>query len=216
MNYELIYEQLVTRGQNRSVLEGYKERHHIIPKCMGGSDDPENLVDLTPEEHYLAHLLLVKIHPKNRRLIRAAMIMSQGGNSLQNRIGNKQYGWLRRACKAFDSRTEHTCKLCSKTFMAYPNNNRVYCSRACRAKLGQLRPVQVDKIEISCQTCDTKFMVYACQKRKFCSQTCKSKSQENKVTLCCKICKEDFKVLPSQAKRRQYCSPECARQRYFY
>jgi len=29
---------------------------------MGGSDDKSNLVDLTPEEHFLAHQLLLKIH----------------------------------------------------------------------------------------------------------------------------------------------------------
>ena len=216
MNYKLIYEQLVTRGQERPELEGYKERHHIIPRCMGGDDGEGNLVDLTPEEHFLAHQLLVKVYPGNIKLVRAAMLMSQGGNSQQDRSGNKQYGWLKRACKDFDSRVEHTCKLCSSKFLAYPSSNRVYCSRACRAKLGQLRPVQVGKIEHNCVVCQTPFMAYACSKRKFCSQDCKKKSQENKTTLCCKICKKDFDVLPSQAKRRQYCSPECARLRYFY
>jgi len=34
---------------------GY-HRHHIIPKYMGGGDDKENLVYLTPEEHAQAHL----------------------------------------------------------------------------------------------------------------------------------------------------------------
>ena len=39
----------------------YYERHHIIPKSMGGSDDESNLIYLTGKEHYLAHLLLTKI-----------------------------------------------------------------------------------------------------------------------------------------------------------
>ena len=217
MNYKLIYEQLVTRGQERPELGGYKERHHIIPRCMGGSDDDENMVALTAEEHFLAHLLLVKIHPKHGGLIRAVWCMSQGGNSQQkNRLNNKKYGWIRRAYHNIDSRVEHTCKLCSSKFLAYPSSNRVYCSRACRAKLGQLRPVQVGKIEHNCVVCQTPFMAYTCSKRRFCSQDCKKKSQENKTTLCCKICKKDFEVLPSQAKRRQYCSPECARLRYSY
>lgn len=30
-------------------------KHHIIPKHMGGTDDPENLVELTIEEHAEAH-----------------------------------------------------------------------------------------------------------------------------------------------------------------
>lgn len=35
-----------------------KHKHHIIPKHMGGTDDPSNLVLLTVEEHASAHKLL--------------------------------------------------------------------------------------------------------------------------------------------------------------
>lgn len=38
--------------------EIYTEVHHIIPKCLGGSDEYDNLVRLTSEEHYLAHWYL--------------------------------------------------------------------------------------------------------------------------------------------------------------
>jgi hypothetical protein len=89
MNYQKIYNQLIIKGKIRT-LTGYTERHHIVPRCMGGSDDKSNLVDLTPEEHYLAHQLLVKIYPDNRKLLLAAMCMRK------NRPGNKIYGWLRR------------------------------------------------------------------------------------------------------------------------
>lgn len=58
MNYQKIYEQLTTQ-QNR-VLE-IKEIHHIRPKSLGGDDSPDNLVELTPREHYIAHKLLVRI-----------------------------------------------------------------------------------------------------------------------------------------------------------
>lgn len=89
MNYKKIYEQLVDRGRNRK-LAGYSERHHIIPRCLGGADSEDNLVDLTPEEHYLAHQLLVKIHPSDDRLVYAARMM------VPKRPSNKYYGWLRR------------------------------------------------------------------------------------------------------------------------
>lgn len=38
--------------------------HHIVPKHMGGTDDPENLIELTIEEHAEAHRLLWEEHGK--------------------------------------------------------------------------------------------------------------------------------------------------------
>lgn len=89
MNYEKIYDELIFRAKSR-ILKEYTEKHHIIPVCMGGSDDKSNLVQLTPEEHYIAHQLLVKIHPNNGALIKSAIMMCTG------RPSNKIYGWLRR------------------------------------------------------------------------------------------------------------------------
>lgn len=39
-----------------------KHTHHILPKHMGGSDDPSNLIELTIEEHAEAHRLLYEQH----------------------------------------------------------------------------------------------------------------------------------------------------------
>lgn len=89
MNYKKIYDSLIEKGRNRH-LDSYKESHHILPKCLGGSDDKWNLVDLTPEEHYLAHQLLAKMYPNNIKLIRAATMM------VANRPTNKLYGWIKR------------------------------------------------------------------------------------------------------------------------
>jgi hypothetical protein len=93
MNYQKIYDNITRRGQNR-ILEGYSEKHHIIPRCMGGTDEVTNLVSLTPEEHYLCHLLLVKIYPKNIKLVKAAMFMVSANKDQQR--NNKAYGWLKR------------------------------------------------------------------------------------------------------------------------
>jgi len=94
MNYKHHYNKLITRAVNRT-LEGYTERHHIIPRCLGGSDDRVNLVNLTPEEHYLAHQLLIKINPGNHRLVHAATMMCVS-SPYNARNTNKLYGWLRR------------------------------------------------------------------------------------------------------------------------
>ena len=92
MNYRRIYQQLIERARTR-VIEGYVERHHVIPKCLGGADEPENLVQLTPEEHFFAHVLLVKIHPEDKNLIVAVHKMTRGHKGRRSR---KLYGWLKR------------------------------------------------------------------------------------------------------------------------
>lgn len=95
MNYKRIYEALILRAKGR-VLEGYCEKHHVLPKCMGGTNDPENIVKLTPEEHFVAHQLLVKIHPDNHSLALAASKMCVSSRMTSGRMGRKMYGWVRR------------------------------------------------------------------------------------------------------------------------
>jgi hypothetical protein len=95
MNYQKHYDALIERAKNR-LLEGYCERHHIIPLCIGGTDDSENLVTLTPEEHYVAHQLLVKIYPENDKLIYAAWMMSTASPINEVRSKNKLYGWIKK------------------------------------------------------------------------------------------------------------------------
>jgi len=60
MNYQKVYDSLVHKNHTFSDGE-YFETHHKIPRCIGGTDDASNLVKLSAREHYIAHLLLVKI-----------------------------------------------------------------------------------------------------------------------------------------------------------
>lgn len=94
MNYQKIYNDIIARGK-RTIIHGYFERHHIVPKCLGGSNDCTNIVELTPEEHYVCHQLLVKIYPASQELLCAAMFMA-GESKLNSRPTNKMYGWLKK------------------------------------------------------------------------------------------------------------------------
>lgn len=57
--YSVLYDKLIARARNRK-LSGYVERHHIIPRSMGGGSF-ENIVELTAREHFICHALLVKM-----------------------------------------------------------------------------------------------------------------------------------------------------------
>jgi hypothetical protein len=92
MDYAAHYNALIERARDRELQE-YAERHHVVPRCLGGKDDPDNIVRLTPEEHYVAHQLLIKLHPESRGLVFAASQMA-------GRPGNKLYGWVRRKLAA--------------------------------------------------------------------------------------------------------------------
>lgn len=70
MLYSKIYYSIIDRAKNR-VLDCYVEKHHIIPRCMGGTDDPENLVKLTFREHFICHQLLCKMFPENDKIFYA-------------------------------------------------------------------------------------------------------------------------------------------------
>ena len=75
MNYQKIYDQLITRAKNRGVIEGYTEKHHIIPRCQGGTNEKENIAILTGREHFIAHHLLHLIYPDNKKLFYAFWAM---------------------------------------------------------------------------------------------------------------------------------------------
>ena len=93
MNYEKLYFRIIERAKGR-VISGYVERHHILPRCLGGTDESHNIVVLTGEEHYVVHQLLTRLYTDHFGLAYAAMAMAKQAT------GNKAYGWLRR--KAID------------------------------------------------------------------------------------------------------------------
>jgi hypothetical protein len=86
MNYFLAYQRLIAKAKARVCPEGYVERHHILPKALGGSDDSSNLVALTAREHFLAHVLLAKIHGGDMWLPVVRMKTFKDGSKANSRL----------------------------------------------------------------------------------------------------------------------------------
>ena len=57
--YKSWYDSIIQKAKVRN-LSGYKEKHHILPRCLGGKDNKENLAILTAREHFIVHMLLCK------------------------------------------------------------------------------------------------------------------------------------------------------------
>lgn len=76
---------LNTRGRFNIPDNVYKERHHIIPRCIGGNDEIDNLIDLFAREHFIAHKLLAKENMNNRHLVNAWTMMAFAVTDTQHR-----------------------------------------------------------------------------------------------------------------------------------
>ena len=138
MNYQKYHDTLIDKAKDRW-LDEYTERHHIIPKCLGGTDHVENLVDLTPEEHYVIHQLLVKLYPGNKNLVRSVHRMSSG--SYKNPRNNKSYGWIRRKFSEANSGTGNPMAKLSETEVL-----EIYHSTKRTSDLGKQYNISVSQI----------------------------------------------------------------------
>jgi len=74
-------------------LKKFKHKHHVIPKHMGGTDNPENIVELTPRQHAKAHLNLYKKFGKKEDLC-AFYLMTKDprGPQILSSLGGKKQG----------------------------------------------------------------------------------------------------------------------------
>lgn len=94
--YTVWYMRIINRAKER-VADGYVEIHHIIPKCLGGSDEKDNLVSLTAREHFICHALLTKMSD-NDSLKYACFMMTVKNQHHHNRYkcSSRLYEYVRK------------------------------------------------------------------------------------------------------------------------
>jgi hypothetical protein len=95
MNYSKIYNSIIEKAKIRQ-NDCYVEKHHIIPKCLGGSNEKENLVELTAREHFICHWLLAKQH-NTKQLWNAFSMMCIGAKKHHRYISSRTFEILRKA-----------------------------------------------------------------------------------------------------------------------
>jgi hypothetical protein len=97
--YAKAYKSLVDKARDRET-EGYVERHHVIPKSLGGPNTKDNLVKLTPREHFVAHLLLhkaVEQVPHQKKMASALNRMLSNKSGERYTPSSKLYAVARKA-----------------------------------------------------------------------------------------------------------------------
>lgn len=92
------YYQIISRAKNRK-LSGYSEKHHIIPRSLGGDNSKENIVCLTAREHFICHLLLIRMLSgiAKSKMVYASWCLANQENAEQFRykINGNTYAQLR-------------------------------------------------------------------------------------------------------------------------
>jgi hypothetical protein len=59
--YTRWYAALVEKARVRLSVVGPVEKHHVLPRSLGGGDGQDNIVVLTVREHFIAHAMLVRM-----------------------------------------------------------------------------------------------------------------------------------------------------------
>lgn len=71
-SYDTFISNIIKERGQWGITNEYFEGHHILPRCLGGEgqtkDKHPNIIRLYPEEHYLAHKLLLEKYPGVKQL----------------------------------------------------------------------------------------------------------------------------------------------------
>ena len=94
--YTTLYYRIINSARARQSI-GYTERHHIVPKCMGGDNTLSNIVILTAREHFICHRILIKIVEEKfkSKMIYAAWQQSRSAKYKGVRITSRTFAKLR-------------------------------------------------------------------------------------------------------------------------
>jgi HNH endonuclease len=99
--YTIWYFNIIEKASSRILPKTeYIERHHIIPKSMGGTDTKDNLVKLTAKEHYICHRLLTRMtegENKSKMCLAVYMLNISSKNQNRHKINGNVYEKLKTA-----------------------------------------------------------------------------------------------------------------------
>lgn len=136
--YTTWYNRIISNAKSRDLDKSiYFEKHHIIPRSLGGTNDPDNIVKLTAKEHFICHLLLTKMTTgkAKRSMACAAMSMTHIDDRLRYVPKARTYEYMRKNLSA-------TYKGVKKTYASFLNRQHTEETKRLQSivKMGSRNP----------------------------------------------------------------------------
>ena len=130
--YSNWYFNIIKQARTR-LLSGYAEKHHIIPKSLGGNNTKDNLVALTAREHFVCHLLLTRMttgEARKKMVFAVFYLTGKGKSNRDNRVKNS---------RLYSKLKQDLCEIVSLQHKGRkrPGRSVEYKLKQTKAKLGQ-------------------------------------------------------------------------------
>jgi hypothetical protein len=107
------YYNIIGRAQNRQLSKDtYSEKHHIIPRSLGGLNQKHNIVRLSAREHFVCHLLLTKMvdGPERYKMLSAVTRFRQSRKYQHRILTSWEYQKIRECAIMARTGQRHTQK----------------------------------------------------------------------------------------------------------
>jgi len=157
--YTKCYFNIIAIAKARISITGYVEKHHILPRSLGGNNTTSNLVQLTAREHFICHALLTKMTSGDdrRKMIFASNMMLCGKNRYVP--SGKIYQIVKEDFAKMSS-ILHTGKSISdkqKLLISEANKNKIVSDETCikisNSKIGKKRKLFTESAKENMSKC---------------------------------------------------------------
>ena len=218
MNYLARYIKLIEKAKNRKIKNNeYYEKHHIIPKSLFNNQKAnetlnycdikfrsgkKNSIKLLAREHFIAHLLLLKIFKDVNTDAYEKMLYAANFLTDRFKINSKKYLFLK---KEFSS-------MMSKNLKGKPSRAKGYKWTKERKEIGQvhLRGKTYEEIHGNKKAKELKQKRSSVRKNKTLEEICGvEKALETKKKLSNRVFTSEWKEKISKAKKGKPMSEEC-------
>lgn len=179
--YSKCYKAIIDRARSRNKPIEYCERHHVLPKSLGGNVSKSNEVWLTGREHYICHLLLTKMVDgiNRRKMLYAFMLMSTHGLTKND----KSRGFK---------------KLGGRTFQKLREEFRAAISED---RKGKSKFSKTPELTAAKKSAKLKGRIYSDETKRKMSESAKKRSQDSRVGI--KLSEEVKQRMSIAAKKRE-------------